>query len=63
MTINDKYKLEPESDKPPRHVSFTVLLDAKHEWASVRRLLKRLLRAYNLKCTRITEDRESGSAD
>ena len=58
MDVNDKYKLE-QRDEPARHVSFTVLLDAKHEWASVRRLLKRLLRAYNLKCTKITEDRDS----
>ena len=58
MDVNEKYKLE-QRDEPERHVSFTVLLDAKHEWASVRRLLKRLLRAYNLRCTKITEDPDS----
>lgn len=61
MHVNDKYKLDPQ--EPPKHVSFTVILEAKHEWASVRRLLKRLLRTYNLRCTRIVEDKPTADPD
>ncbi len=33
-----------------QRIAFLIELDDKHEFAAVRRLLKRLLRGYGLKC-------------
>lgn len=38
------------SESPPNTITVTLLMDTKHDVRAVRLLLKRLLRAYDLKC-------------
>lgn len=40
-------------------ICIVVRLDDKHDERAVRRLLKRLLRAYGLKCVDLREERDS----
>lgn len=60
MNTSTDHQSDQAADRP-RHVAFTVLLDAKHELPAVRRLLKRLLRTYGLRCVRLDGDSERPS--
>ena len=41
-------------------ITLTIQLDSKHDWRAVRRLLKRLLRGYGLRCIALQTEADEG---
>ncbi len=46
-----------------QNVTFTMRLDSDHDHRAVRRLLKRLLRAYDLKCVKIASEPDAADKE